>query len=59
MLKTTITLKVDQNGGEYYGITKITLPEYKNIERKGKTLVMGEIELEFDEWFEILNITTQ
>jgi len=53
----TITLKVEQNGGEYYGYTTIRgVPDDSNIIKSSKGIQIGEISIEFDELVDILMI---
>lgn len=49
-----LVLKVEQNGGEYYGY--VTISNIKNdaeINKKGKALWVDYMKIEFDEYFEI------
>lgn len=59
MIKSTITLLVEQNGGEYHGTVKITLPDYKKLSTESKKLIVDDFEIEFNENFEIKSILSQ
>lgn len=51
-----ITLKISQNGGEYYG-SAVIKTDSTNVEIKGyRTAVLDNIEIEFDEVIELVSI---
>lgn len=52
-----VKIKIDQNGGEYYGFAAIKgIADESPVRKEGKTLRIGEMEIEFDEVFEIIEI---
>jgi hypothetical protein len=55
----TIKLKIEQNGGEYYGYAVIkNIPEGNSIIKGSKDISIGDIKIEFDELIEIVRIDT-
>jgi hypothetical protein len=54
-----VTLKIDQNGGEYYGYAKISnIPDDSCIVKGNKDILLGNIKIEFDEYIEIIKVET-
>lgn len=53
----TITLKIEQNGGEYHGYAFIKgVPNDSVIVKGSKDIQIGEIKIEFDELIDIVRI---
>jgi hypothetical protein len=53
----TIKLKVEQNGGEYYGYVSISgVPNESKIIKSGRGLEIDNLKIKFDELIEILEI---
>ncbi|MBL4951075.1 hypothetical protein JK635_02320 [Neobacillus sp. YIM B02564] len=54
-----VVLKIEQNGGEYYGYATIkNVPDDFTIIRSSKEIQIGDIKIEFDEVVEILKVET-
>ena len=54
---TKITLKVEQNGGEYHGYVGVSVESATDINVVGyKTLKVDGMTIEFDECIQIVNI---
>jgi hypothetical protein len=53
----TVTLKIEQNGGEYYGYAIIKgIPDDSCIIKGSKDLQIGEMKIEFDELIDIIEV---
>jgi hypothetical protein len=53
----TITLKVEQNGGEYYGYVTVSgVPKGSNIIKSSKELQIDDLKISFDELIDIIEI---
>jgi hypothetical protein len=51
------TLKIEQNGGEYYGWATVSnIPDDQSIIKGSKVLSVGNIKIEFDENIEIVRV---
>jgi len=52
-----VILRVQQNGGEYHGITTITTKNVVTVQAiNGNTVQLGDTVIEFDEYIEIKEV---
>lgn len=55
----SITLQIEQNGGEYYGFATIkNIPDDNCIIKGSKDILIGNIKIEFDECIDIVRVDT-
>jgi hypothetical protein len=53
----TLTLKIEQQGGEYHGYASISnIPDEIKITKGSKEICLGDIKIKFDELIDIVGI---
>lgn len=52
----TYTFKVEQNGGEYYGVVKIKSSSDNYEIKNHRIVVLDDVEIEFDEYIQLISI---